>query len=452
MPVRSSFLSYVASTSSGEGAVAFVDQVRIHVQGGAGGAGVASFLRQKGRPRGKPIGGSGGSGGDVILEADPAVATLLRYARKPHWSGGDGSHGEGDLRHGSHGEDRVLSVPLGTVVRDDTGVLLADLVEPGQRLTVVRGGKGGRGNASFVTPGRKAPTFAEQGEYGEETSVTLEMKVIADAALIGFPNAGKSTLLSRVSAAKSKVADYPFTTLTPHLGVVTVDDREFALADIPGLIEGAAQGKGLGHEFLRHVERAHVLVVLLDPTDIQETSYPDQLDILRAELTAHSPELGARPAVVAVNKIDVVPDPHEVATWADERPESVHLISAVTGDGLEELLHAVADEVEQHERTAPERESYVLHRPLGADYTITKDDAGWVIAGRAAARAVNLDDLTVPEAADFAAHRLTTLGVDDALRAAGAVAGDDVRIGTLVFTFDPDAMTEDDTEDWEGPE
>ncbi len=432
--------------------MAFVDQVRIHVQGGAGGAGVASFLRQKGRPRGKPIGGSGGSGGDVILEADPAVATLLRYARKPHWRGGDGSHGEGDLRHGSHGEDRILPVPLGTVVRDDAGVLLADLVEPGQRFTVVRGGKGGRGNASFVTPGRKAPTFAEQGEYGEEMSVTLEMKVIADAALIGFPNAGKSTLLSRVSAAKSKVADYPFTTLTPHLGVVTVDDREFALADIPGLIEGAAQGKGLGHEFLRHVERAHVLVILLDPTDLQESSYPDQLEVLRNELTAHAPELAARPAVVAVNKIDVVPDPRDVARWADARSEPVHLISAVTGEGLDDLLHTIADRVEQHERTAPERASYVLHRPLGADYTIERDGTGWVIAGRAAERAVNLDDLTVPEAADFAAHRLTTIGVDDALRAAGAQPGDDVRIGALVFTFDPDATADEDTEDWEEPE
>jgi GTP-binding protein len=345
-----------------------------------------------------------------------------------------------------------LPVPLGTVVRDDAGVLLADLVEPGQRYTVVRGGKGGRGNASFVTPGRKAPTFAEQGEYGEETSVVLEMKVIADAALIGFPNAGKSTLLSRVSAAKSKVADYPFTTLAPHLGVVTVDDREFALADIPGLIEGAAQGKGLGHEFLRHVERAHVLVILLDPTDIQEVSFPDQLEVLQAELAAHSPELAARPAVIAVNKVDAVPEAQRVASWADARPEPVHLISAVTGDGLDDLLHAIANEVDRHERTAPVRESYVLHRPLGADYMITRDDAGWVITGRAAERAVNLDDLTVPEAADFAAHRLSTLGVDNALRAAGAQSGDDVRIGTIVFTFDPDATPDDDTEDWEEPE
>jgi len=433
--------------------MSFVDRVRIHVQGGSGGAGVASFLRQKGRPRGKPIGGSGGSGGDVVLEADPNVATLLRYARKPHWRASDGDHGEGELRHGAHGDDEVLPVPLGTVVRDEAGTLLADLVEPGQRYTVVGGGKGGRGNASFVTPGRKVPSFSEQGEYGDEAWVTLEMKVIADAALIGFPNAGKSTLLSRVSAAKSKVADYPFTTLTPHLGVVTVDDREFALADIPGLIEGAAEGKGLGHEFLRHVERAHVLVILLDPTNGQEESYRDQLEILRREIGAHSPDLADRPSVVVVNKMDAVDDPSDVERWAADLNEDAALVSAVTGDGVDSLLHTIANEVDRHERAAPERESFVLHRPLGLDYTIGRDGDVWVIAGKAAERAVNLDDLTVPDAADYAAHRLQRIGVEDALRSAGALPGDDVRIGTIVFTFDPDAPIEDpDTEDWEEPE
>ena len=428
--------------------------MRVHVQGGSGGAGVASFLRQKGRPRGKPIGGSGGAGGNVVFEADPNVATLLRYARKPHWRGGDGAHGEGELRHGAHGDDLVLSVPLGTVVRDEHGVVLADLVEPGQRYVVANGGKGGRGNASFVAPDRKVPTFSEQGEYGEEGWFVLEMKVLADAALVGFPNAGKSTLLSRVSAAKSKIADYPFTTLTPHLGVVTVDDREFALADIPGLIEGAAEGKGLGHEFLRHVERAHVLVMLVDPTDGQTASYREQLDILRHELAAHSPELAQRPALVAINKSDALAiDAIEIAQWSDELAEPVFLISAVTGDGLDALLHAIADEVDRHERTAPERASYVLHRPLGADYGISREGDMWVIAGRAAERAVNLDDLTVPEAADVAAHRLRRIGVDDALRSAGAVPGDDVRIGAIVFTFDPDATDEDtESEDWEEPE
>jgi len=432
--------------------MSFVDRVRIQVQGGNGGAGVSSFLRQHRRPRGKPVGGSGGAGGDVVLQADPDVATLLRYARRPHWRGGDGGHGEGDLRHGARGEDRILGVPLGTVVRDQDGTLLADLVEPKQQYVVARGGKGGRGNASFVTPGRKVPTFAEQGEYGNEVSVTLEMKVLADAALIGFPNAGKSTLLSRVSAAKSKVADYPFTTLTPHLGVVTVDDREFALADIPGLIEGAAEGKGLGHEFLRHVERAHVLVILLDPTDVQERSYAEQLDILRHELAAHSPDLAKRPAVIAVNKLDAVTDRRPILEWADASELDVFLISAVTGEGLDDVLHAVADEVERHERVAPERESYVLHRPLDVDYRVTFDGDTWVITGKAAERAVNLDDLTVPEAADFADRRLAHIGVDRALRSAGAVPGDDVRIGTIVFTFDPDAPEEATGEDWEDPE
>ena len=234
----------------------FVDQVKVHLRAGNGGAGVVAYQRTKGRPKGKPQGGNGGAGGDVIVEADPSVATLLRYQRQPHHRATDGTHGEGDLRHGRGGEDLVLSVPLGTMVIDDHGTVLADLVEPGHRLVAVRGGRGGRGNAAFVSPKLRAPAIAEQGEYGPEGWFTLELKLAADAALIGFPNAGKSTLISTVSAAKPKVADYPFTTLQPHLGVVSVDEREFVLADIPGLIEGAADGKGLGLEFLRHVERA----------------------------------------------------------------------------------------------------------------------------------------------------------------------------------------------------
>ena len=263
----------------------FVDRVRVSLRAGNGGAGVASFLRSKGKPKGRPSGGSGGQGGSIVLRADPSVATLLRYQRNPHHAAGHGTHGEGDLRHGKNGEDLILPVPLGTLVRDEGGELIADLVEEGQEVVAVQGGRGGLGNAAFVGPMNKAPSVAEQGEYGSEEWFTLEMKLLADAALVGFPNAGKSTFISKVSAAKPKIAAYPFTTLEPNLGVVSFDGREFVLADIPGLIEGAAEGKGLGHEFLRHTERARVLVYLLDPTDMQQLETGEQLAVLKREIS-----------------------------------------------------------------------------------------------------------------------------------------------------------------------
>lgn len=424
----------------------FVDRVRIQIRAGDGGAGVASFHREKGRPKGKPDGGSGGRGGNARIVADPDVASLLQYDRQPHWAADSGTHGKGDLRHGADGDDLTIRVPLGTLLRDDDGTLLADLVEPGQAVTVAEGGRGGRGNAAFVSPKRRAPSFSEQGEYGDRLWVTLELKLIADAALIGYPNAGKSTLIGRVSAARPKIADYPFTTLEPNLGVVELGERQFVLADIPGLIEGAAEGKGLGHEFLRHTERARVLVVLLDPTPIQVQSYTEQLNVLLGELEAHSPELLSRPRIVAVNKMDAVPDPAGIEAWAEESGGDVHLISAVDGEGLDRLMYAVADAVDLAVREAPDREGFVLHRPLPPSFGVTRRGEEWIVSGRAAERAVNLDDLTVPQAADFVAARLRRLGVDEALSAAGAQPGDDVRIGDLVFTYDPDATDEEDDE------
>lgn len=422
----------------------FVDQVRLELRGGAGGAGVASFQRQRGKPRGKPTGGSGGAGGSITLRASDDVATLLRYSRNPHWRAESGTHGEGDLRHGRAGADLVLDVPLGTVVKDEAGTLLADLVEPGQQLVVVRGGRAGRGNAALVTKRRKAPNFAEQGEYGEERTVTLEMKLIADAALIGYPNSGKSTLIARVSAARPKIADYPFTTLTPNLGVVAVQDHEFVLADIPGLVEGAASGKGLGHDFLRHVERARVLVVLLDPTPLQPEDVECQYRVLVTELASHSSELAGRPRVVALNKIDAASSWPESVGWADAAGIEIFPISGVTGDGVEKLMLAITAQVERAVRDAPEREGFVLHRPMPDSFRVERRGEEWVITGRAAVRAINLDDLTVAEAADFAARRLARIGVDAALDAAGAVPGDDVRIGDIVFTYQPG---DDDEED-----
>lgn len=415
----------------------FVDSVRLFARGGAGGAGAASFQKRKGKPRGRPNGGNGGRGGDVILITDPQIGTLLRYDRKPHWKAGDGEHAEGELRHGRNGDALELIVPLGTVIRDEEGLLIADLVEPDQRLVVAEGGRGGRGNASFVTPDRRAPSFAEQGEYGDDRTLLLELQLVADGALIGFPNSGKSTLVASVSAAKPKIADYPFTTLVPNLGVVAIDGREFVLADIPGLIEGAAEGKGLGHEFLRHTERARVLVVLLDPSDLQSEPPERQYDVLVHELESHSPDLAKRPRVVALNKTDLPGDLD--TTWADERGLELFEISGVTGAGVEELLHRIADLTETAQREIPDRESFVLHRPLGAAFSIERDQGEWVVTGRTAERAVNLDDLTIPEAADLVAKRLVATGIDGALREAGVEPGDDVRIGSLIFTYDPES-------------
>lgn len=415
----------------------FIDRVRVNLRAGDGGAGVAAFERLKGRPKGRPTGGNGGAGGSVILRADPSVATLLRFQRNPHHAAGDGSHGEGDNRHGKKGDDLVLEVPLGTVVWDEAGVLVADLVEEGQEVVTVQGGRGGLGNAAFVGPANRAPSVAEQGEYGDEQWFTLELKLLADAALIGFPNAGKSTFISKVSAAKPKVANYPFTTLEPNLGVVSFDDREFVLADIPGLIEGAAEGKGLGHEFLRHTERARVLVILLDPAVTQTTPPAEQLQILRREIADYSPELAARPSLVLMSKSDL-----EGSAEAAKEVDAI-AVSAITGAGVRDALHRIADMADQAEREAPERRGYVLHRPLGPTFTITREDDAWRVEGRSAERAIAFSDLTTMEAADMAARRLARLGVDEALREAGARAGDEVRIGDVAFEFTPNLSEEE---------
>lgn len=415
----------------------FIDRVRVRLQAGNGGAGVSSFIRSRRSPKGKAVGGSGGPGGDVILVASKDVVTLLRYRRQPHSKAGAGVHGRGDLQHGKVGETLVLPVPLGTVVYDDDGTLLADLVEEGQQVTVLTGGRGGRGNAAFVSPQHRSPSFAEQGEYGPAEWFTLELKLLADAALIGFPNAGKSTLISRVSAARPKIADYPFTTLEPNLGVVAVSDREFTLADIPGLIEGASEGKGLGHDFLRHTERARALVVLLDPAITQEVPPTEQLRILLNELEQHSPDLVSRPRVVALGKADL-PSAND-----DVLDGEIMRVSSVTGEGLTELMHAVADAVDEAKKLAPEREGYELHRPLPPPFTITREGEVWVVEGRSATRAVALDDLTQPEAARFAAGRLERLGVDHELAVLGAIEGDTVRIGDIEFEYLPPVDDED---------
>lgn len=343
----------------------FVDQVQVHLRAGNGGAGVVSYVRSRGKPKGKPIGGSGGSGGDVYIAADEAIATLLIYQRNPHHSAKDGTHGRGDLQHGRRGEDLILKVPLGTTVYDEDGTMIADLVKHGQMVKALEGGRGGGGNAAFISSKRRAPAFAEQGEYGDAASFTLEVRLLADAALIGFPNAGKSTLISAISAAKPKIADYPFTTLEPNLGVVSIGKREFVVADIPGLIEGASEGRGLGHEFLRHVERARALIVLLDPSPLQVVSPEEQYSVLLEELERHSADLIERPRVVALSKSDLAADDFDTEALASALGESVvFAISAVVNRGIEPFLHAVADAVDRAVREEPGREGFILHRPV----------------------------------------------------------------------------------------
>jgi GTP-binding protein len=405
----------------------FVDLVQVNLRGGDGGAGAVSFRREAHVPKGGPDGGDGGSGGDIYVQADRNVASLLAYRDHPHRRAESGKHGSGNKRHGARGRDLVVSVPEGTQIKTRDGELLADLVSHGDRYLAARGGRGGRGNARFLSNARRAPGFAEQGEYGEEHWLRLEVKLLADAALVGFPNAGKSTLIAAVSAAKPKIADYPFTTLEPNLGVVRFRDHEYVVADIPGLIEGAAEGRGLGHEFLRHVERARVLVLLLDLAPIDERSPEEQARVLLDELGRYRPDLLERPRLVVGTKADVATQPV---------PDDALPISAVTRQGLDELLGRLGTLVGEARAEEPEPEPFVLLRPAEEGFTVVRDDDGaWRVSGRSAERVVAMADLTNIEAMEYVQHRLRTMGVERALARAGAREGDVVRIGPVELDY-----------------
>ncbi len=407
----------------------FVDEAQLNVRAGNGGAGAVSFRREAHVPRGGPDGGDGGAGGDVWLQADRNVASLLAFRDHPHRKAGSGRHGAGAKRHGSAGAELVVTVPEGTVVRDRQGAVLADLVSHGDRWLAARGGRGGRGNARFLSNRRRAPSFAEQGEYGEERWLQLELRLMADAALVGFPNAGKSTLISVVSAAKPRIADYPFTTLEPHLGVVRFRDHEFVLADIPGLIEGAAEGRGLGHRFLRHVERARVLVILLDLASADGRSAEQQERILLEELGRYRPELLERPRLVVGTKADVATP--ESASSFDGLS-----ISAVTREGLDRFLGALAVMIEEARASEPEPEPFVVHRPAEEGFSVRRDDDGaWRVTGRVAERVVAMADLTNPEAIMYVQDRFRRLGVERALARAGAREGDLVRVADVELEY-----------------
>ena len=413
----------------------FVDECNVSVRGGDGGAGCVSFRREAHVPYGGPDGGDGGDGGDVWLVADRNVSSLLAFRDYPHRIAESGTHGQGAKRHGKRGKDMIVAVPEGTTVKDhETGELLADLVSHGDRWLAGPGGRGGRGNARFLSNRRRAPKFAEQGEACSDTWYRLELKLMADVALVGFPSAGKSTLISVISRAKPKIADYPFTTLEPNLGVVTVGDSEFVVADLPGLIEGASEGAGLGDRFLRHIERARALVYLLDLSSVDGSSPAEQLDVLERELRNYQPSLLDRPALVVGSKSDVL----TADDWGDEAPVDL-AISSITNQGIDTLKWRMLQLVEEARSAEPEREGYVIHRPEAAGIELVRDDDGaWRIVGRAAERAVALSDLTDVGALDYAQNRLKKLGVDKALKRAGLRSGDEVRIGDFAFEYEED--------------
>jgi GTP-binding protein len=414
----------------------FTDEAMVNLKGGDGGAGAVAFRREPYVDRGGPNGGDGGKGGDVWLVADRNVASLIAFRDHPHRRADSGAHGSGNKRNGATGVDLEVKVPEGTIVRDRDGTMLADLVHAGDRVLAARGGRGGRGNAHFLSNHRRAPGFAEQGEYGEERWLQLELRLIADVALVGFPNAGKSTLISAISAAKPKIADYPFTTLIPNLGVVRTGDSEFVVADIPGLIEGASEGRGLGHQFLRHIERARVLVVLLDLASMEGRSPADQERVLLEELGRHEPALLERPRLVIGTKAD--------AASPEVEFEGMR-ISAVTHEGLGPLIGAASRLVDEARTEEGQIESFVVHRPAEEGFSVRRDEDGVLrVVGRLAERVVAMADLTNPEAMAYVQDRFRRLGVDRALARAGARHGETVRIAGIELDYhDPDAAAVD---------
>ncbi|MFD5064643.1 MULTISPECIES: GTPase ObgE [unclassified Streptomyces] len=427
----------------------FVDRVELHVAAGNGGHGCASVHREKFKPLGGPDGGNGGRGGDVTLVVDQDITTLLDYHHSPHRKATNGQPGAGDNRTGREGQDLVLPVPDGTVVLDRNGNVLADLVGQGTTFVAGQGGRGGLGNAALASARRKAPGFALLGEPGESRDIVLELKTVADVALVGYPSAGKSSLISVLSAAKPKIADYPFTTLVPNLGVVTAGSTVYTIADVPGLIPGASQGRGLGLEFLRHVERCSVLVHVLDTATLESDRDPvSDLDMIEEELKQYG-GLDDRPRIVVLNKIDI-PDGQDLADLIrpelEERGYRVFEVSAVARTGLKELSYALAGVIAEARAAKPvEEATRIVIRPKAVDdagFTVTLEEDGiYRVRGEKPERWVRQTDFNNDEAVGYLADRLNRLGVEDELMKAGARAGDGVAIGAednaVVFDWEP---------------
>lgn len=421
----------------------FYDRAKIYVKGGDGGNGCVAFRREKYVPDGGPWGGDGGRGGDLILVADEGLRTLVDFRYHSHYKAGRGQHGMGKNMHGKSGEDLVLRVPVGTVVRNsDTGEFIGDLTSDGQRLVVARGGRGGRGNARFATMVNKAPKLAEKGEPGDDLWLSLELKLLADVGLVGLPNAGKSSLISRISAAKPKIADYPFTTLVPNLGMVRVDEgKSFVVADIPGLIEGAHTGAGLGHEFLRHVERTRILVHMVDVSGYGGRDPVNDFSTVNRELLLYNPALMEKPMVVVANKMDMPGSGENLDLLKKELGNSyeVYPISALTGEGTDKLITRlsqlldtipVKEEPEMEAVDVPDK----VHR-AGPRFTIEKLDGVFNVGGKEIERHVAMTDLDNEEAVSRLQRIMFLMGIDEALRKAGAKNGDIVRVKNVDFEF-----------------
>lgn len=425
----------------------FIDEAKIYVKGGDGGNGCVSLHREKYRPKGGPDGGDGGDGGSIIFVVDEGLRTLVDFRFRKHFKAERGAHGQGNNKHGRRGEDLILMVPPGTVVKDDDGTVISDLTQDGQQAVVAAGGRGGRGNAHFVSASRKVPRFAEKGEPGRERWLNLELKLLADVGLVGYPNVGKSTLISRVSAAKPKIADYHFTTIIPNLGVVSLPDgQNFVMADIPGLIEGAHAGTGLGHDFLRHISRTAILVHVIDLAQTEGRSFKEDFNKILSELKLYDERLGARPQIVVGNKLDIESarsNLKEAKEFFKSKGYPFVAVSAATGEGLGSLLWLIKDRLDLAEssKVVSEKASYIVYKfEKGRDdnfFEVTKENELFRVSGKSIERMVVMTDLENDEAVLYLQRRLKKIGLDEALIKAGAKEGDGILIGRQVFDFHP---------------
>jgi GTP-binding protein len=421
--------------------VGFVDEAKVRVIAGSGGNGAVAFHHEPYKPKGGPDGGDGGDGGSVIFRADRSVGTLLDVRDHPHLKAPSGGNGEGKRKHGAKAKDRIVLVPPGTVVYEGD-LLVADLAGPGDEFVAARGGRGGRGNAQFATSTRRAPGFSEKGEPGEDRALRLELRLLADVGLVGFPNAGKSTLISRISAAKPKIADYPFTTLAPNLGVVSHGDESFVVADIPGLVPGAHEGKGLGDRFLRHVRRAAVLLFLVDLAT-EERDPARDVATLKKELEGFDPELAERPALIVASKVDVG---RERLAEVESAIPGILPISAVTGENIPQLVRELATAVKEARAAAPAAVGYVRHIVREDPIEVARENNSWRVMGKRALRAVETTDMDNEEAVERLQRRLISMGVEKKLEEAGAKRGDEVLIGDVAFDFEPEGYVDTDEE------
>ncbi|MEW6622614.1 MAG: GTPase ObgE [Bacillota bacterium] len=418
----------------------FYDKARIFVKAGDGGNGAVAFRREKYVPEGGPSGGDGGNGGCIVLMGDEGLKTLVDFKYRPHYKAQRGEHGQGKNMHGKNGEDLVLRVPLGTIVKNhDTGKIIADITIDGQKVIVAKGGRGGRGNARFTSSKNRVPSLAEKGEPGEKVTLLLELKLIADVGLIGMPNAGKSTLISVISAAKPKIADYPFTTLTPNLGVVSLEEgSSFVVADIPGLIEGAHEGAGLGHEFLRHIERTRIFVHVLDMSPMGDRVVLKDFEVINNELSLYNPRLSSKKQIIAANKMDLPGSDQNLSLLRNAvgHDYEIYPISAITGSGISDLLWRISQLVKEID---PEplygfEDFRMVEEPLER-FSITIEDGIYLVQGKEVEKHVAMTDFDNEEGVNRLQRILKVMGIEDALREKGIKDGSTVKIGEMEFDF-----------------